>query len=111
MRGRWTSFDTPTTNAEFLTIPQPDRRALFYAMERYAEGDDVGFEVKDYGDGLLMIKKRGPAGRCLFFSHDSEEKLLVALLAYKKESDEAPKNLLESARERRGRYLESQRRS
>lgn len=55
-----------------------------------------------------MIKATNhTSGRCLFFTIDTEEPTkLVALLAYKKESDEAPESLIRTARERRGRYLE-----
>jgi len=88
------------------TIPQPDRGLLFFAMQRFARGDDAGFTLKDYGDGLLMLKKKGRSGRSLFFTYDENDKAkLVLLLAYKKESDEAPESLVRTARERRGRYI------
>lgn len=53
VRRKWTSFDRTATNAEFLTIPQPNRRLLFFAMERYERDMGAGYWVKDYGDGLL----------------------------------------------------------
>ena len=78
-------------------------------MQRYAKGDEAGFTVRDYGEGLLMIKKDGLSGRCLFFTYDEiDPTRLVALLAYKKEGDEAPRHILDAARERRGRYIEAQ---
>ena len=78
-------------------------------MERYADGIDAGWTVKNYGDGLFMIKAKGQRnGRCLFFTIDEvEPRKLVALLFYKKESQDAPAHLVETARERRGIYLES----
>ena len=78
-------------------------------MERWAKESEGGYVVKGYGDGLLMIKAtNGRSGRCLFFTLDEEDPTLaIALLGYKKESDEAPKNLVAAARERRGRYVRS----
>jgi hypothetical protein len=61
-RGRWTNFDDDTLVAEMRAIPQPDRGLLFFAMERYAKGDEAGFTLKDYGDDLFMLKKRGRSG-------------------------------------------------
>jgi len=109
-RGTWTNFDDEVLVAEMRTIPQPDRGLLFFAMERYAKGDEAGFVVKDYGGDLFMLKKRGRSGRSLFFTYDETDRTkLVLLLAYKKESDEAPDHLIEAARSRRGRYIEARR--
>ncbi len=106
-RGQWVNFDDDILVAEMRTIPQPDRGLLFFAMQRFAQGDDAGFTVKDYGDDLFMLKKKGRSGRSLFFTYDERDRTsLVLLLAYKKESDEAPPNLIRTARERRGHYLE-----
>jgi hypothetical protein len=96
--------------AECASIAQPDRGALFHAQDRYAKGEDAGFVVKDYSGGLLMLKKARMAGRCLFFPfEEAGEIYLIFLLAFKKESDEAPAHLIETARERRGNYIESRR--
>lgn len=85
MARKWTSFDRATTDAEFRTIPDQDVADLFKATNR-------------------------TSGRCLFFTIAEEDPTLaVALLGYKKESDEAPKHLVKVARERRGRYLASRR--
>lgn len=102
MARRWESFHEPTTTAEFLSIPQPAQAALKYAMERYAKGQDVGWMVKDYGGGLSMLKPRNrTAGRCLFTARpEGGTERLIALLFYKKESDEAPNALIEAARKR-----------
>lgn len=71
-------------------------------MKAYRLELETGFVVKSYGDGLMMIKAANrTAGRCLFFMVSGEDSdSLVALLAYKKESDEAPKRVLETALER-----------
>ena len=107
-RGRWINCDDATLVAEMRTIPQPDRGLLFFSMDRYAKGDDAGFVLKSYGDGLLMLKKDKRSGRCLFFTHSPDDaRTLVLLRAYKKEKDDAPAHLIDAARERMRRYLES----
>lgn len=81
------------------------------AMGRYGGDLPGGFAIKSYGDGLYMIKStNASSGRCLFFTIHrlGGVERLVALLFYKKESDEAPTRLVAVARERRGRYLEEQ---
>jgi len=109
-RGTWTNFDDEILVGEMRTIPQPDRGLLFFAMQRFAQGDEAGFTLKDYGGDLFMLKKKGRSGRSLFFTYDEADRTkLVLLLAYKKESDEAPDSLIRAARERRGRYIEKQR--
>ena len=106
-RGKWINYDDAILVAEMRTIPQPDRGLLFFAMERYAKGDDAGFVSKSYGDGLLMLKKDRHAGRSLFFAYDPDRSAtLVLLLAYKKEKDDAPAALVSTARERMSRYIE-----
>jgi len=108
-RGTWINFDDKILVAEMRTIPQPDRGLLFFTMQRFAQGDEAGFSLKDYGDDLFMLKKKGRSGRSLFFTYDEMDGTkLVLLLAYKKESDEAPENLIRTARERRGRYIDKQ---
>ena len=110
MRGRCRNFDTSTIVSECGKIPQPDRGALFHAQDRYAKGENAGFVVKDYGGGLLMLKKARMAGRCLFFPYEEEgEVYLIFLLAYKKEADEAPSHLIDAARQRRANFIESRR--
>jgi len=67
------------------------------------------YKVKNYGGGLLMIKSSNRAqGRCLFFTlvESDDVETLVALLAYKKESQEAPKQVIETARARLRRFRE-----
>lgn len=102
MGGKWESFNEVVTTTEFLTIPQPDQGALKYAMERYGKGQNVGWVLKNYGDGLMMLKaKNRSAGRCLFFMiSETDPARFVALLFYKKESDEAPAHIMETARQR-----------
>lgn len=62
-----------------------------------------GFVVKSYGDGLMMIKAANHTqGRCLFFTVREEQgdEVLTALVAYKKETQEAPERVIETARKR-----------
>lgn len=109
-RGKWGNYDDATLVAEMRTIPQPDRGLLFFSMERYAKGDEAGFVLKSYGEGLLMPKKDKRSGRSLFFAYDPDERTtLVLLLAYKKEKDEVPAQLIDAARTRMRRYLEARR--
>ena len=106
MARKWTSFHSDTTNAELSVIPQPHRAALYAAMSAYAQDLPIRYVVKPYGDGLMMIKaSNGTAGRCLFF-HDSESGALicVAVLFYKKESDEVPQRILSTAKARMNEY-------
>ena len=110
-RGAFVNYHTETLVGELATIPQPDRGALYLAMDRYAKGDRTGFTLRNYGAGLLMVKKDRLSGRALF-SHDEETgPRPVLLLAYKKESDEAPSHIIVTARERRGRWIEARRRN
>ncbi len=88
---------------EFRAIPSTDLADLFGAMKAYRQELDGGFTIKRYGDGLMMIKANNRSqGRCLFFSlkEDDGVEVLTALLAYKKETNEVPKRLLDTARDR-----------
>jgi len=77
-------------------------------MKKYADNEPSGWVVKDYGAGLFMIKAANQTqGRCLFFTVRPQETVgqasteeLVALLAYKKETQEAPDQMIETARQR-----------
>ena len=65
----WISFDYSVTNREFAELPSRDAASLFRAMKRYAIDERPGWIVKDYGEGLLMIKAANQTqGRCLFFT-------------------------------------------
>ena len=77
-------------------------------MERFAKDENVGWTIKNYGDGLHMLKAgNGTAGRCLFFvANQHRPPRLIALLFYKKESRDAPTNLLETARHRMKAFIE-----
>ena len=65
---------------------------------------------KNYGGGLLMLKKNRTSGRLLFSNDPECGPRPVSLLFYKKESDEAPAHLIATARERRGRWIEARKR-
>ncbi len=99
MERRWSSFDRETTNKEFATIPIDDRVRLFEAMKLYRLDARIGYVIKNYGEGLMMLKPTSGAGRCLFFCEPTETgQELVALLAYKKEWQKAPEQLVRMAR-------------
>ena len=92
---------------EFLDLPRESARDLKWATENYQSGRDANFTVKNYGKDLLMIKGSGQ-GRCLFFGREvvDDVELLIARLIYKKESQEVPKRILTTARDRLARYKE-----
>lgn len=102
------SFDPEITNAELETIPYPDRGALYQAMSAFAEGLDIKHVVKNYSDGLMMLKaSNGTSGRCLFFCQQVGDTIrAIALLFYKKETQDAPKHLIEAARKRKSSFQE-----
>lgn len=102
---KWIPFDQDTLFKEFKKLPKQAFLDLTYAMESYAADLKSGYVVDHYGQGLLMIKDDSKgSGRCLFFAvrkHDDQE-VLTMLLVYKKESQEAPKRVIETARKRMG---------
>lgn len=82
---------------------------LFEAMKLYRLDVGIGYTIKNYGDGLLMIKPKDGQGRCLFFTEielDGQIEL-VALLSYKKESQKLPEQHKRIALQRRETYLEN----
>lgn len=104
----WSSFDSSVTDREFAALNVDDRVSLFEAMKLYRMDAGVGYVVKSYGQGILMIKPKAGQGRCLFFGVvETQGSLeLVALLAYKKESQKVPRRLLDLASERMRQYKE-----
>lgn len=89
-------------------------------MKAYVTDEVDKCVVKNYGDGLHMIKARGQGqGRCLYFTRviepiargpDGEQvENLVALLFYKKETQDVPSHVLETARARRRKALNCRR--
>ena len=80
-------------------------------MKAYVSDEEGKCVVKNYGDGLYMIKDRSRGqGRCLYYtrivsavnrgSEVERTENLAALLFYKKETQEAPGHVLETARAR-----------
>ena len=109
MRRKFEAFNQEVINEEFMALPVKDASALKLAMKRYQNDEAVGYRVKNYGDGLLMIHGSGKdQGRCLFFKKElvadsttgELRERLVALLIYKKESMEVPARVMETARRR-----------
>lgn len=113
---QWLSFDRDTLDQEFRALPRKDMIDLFEAMKAYRMEVETGWVVKNYGNGLLMIKPSNKgAGRCLFFAVRSVSRggqnveELIALLAYKKESQDVPKAHIRTARSRMSQYEEEKR--
>ena len=102
MRRKFEPFDAETIKREFLALPSEDASSLKFAMESYQWDLGTGYVVKNYGQGLYMIKDSSHGqGRCLFFrTVAGQPERLVALLIYKKESQEAPARVIETARKR-----------
>ena len=70
-------------------------------MLAFREDKGICYEVEDYGDGLKRIRRRGRSqGRCLFFPEVESKNsvLLVGLMFYKKETQKAPAQKIETAR-------------
>ena len=86
-----------------LAVREEDRRKLKFAMASYASDIGANDRLENYGDGLMMItdSSRGQ-GRCLFFTvaNVDGEEVLTALLVYKKETQRAPRRLLDTALQR-----------
>ena len=109
MTRHWKSFDSRVTDKEFLSLPIDDRVSLFEAMKLYRLDAGIGYVVKSYGDDLKMIKPKDGQGRCIFFTevHQGDHVELVALLAYKKESQKLPDSVRRLALQRKQTYLGS----
>lgn len=99
---RWRAFDRETIDKEMRALPKEAYHKLSEAMLAYRLDTRIGYVVRNYGDGLMMVKDDSHgAGRCLFFTIHEEAgvDVLVALLVYK-ESEEAPKRVIDAARRR-----------
>lgn len=97
-----------TINREFLSLSDHDAATLKTAMKNYQLDTGVGYTVRNYGEGLWMLKDSGRAqGRCLFFQRQvvADKERLVAVLVYKKESQEIPARILRTAKERMRQWL------
>jgi phage-related protein len=103
VKRKWRPFDERIIRTEFRKLASNDWFRLTAAMRAYAKDLGIGYEVKSYGGGLMMVKDSGAQGRCLFFTvrkdYDGSE-TLTALLIYKKESQEAPERIIELAKKR-----------
>ncbi|MGV3616128.1 MAG: hypothetical protein ACO1SV_12405 [Fimbriimonas sp.] len=109
MRRKFEPFDPQIVRREFFSLPEDDATALRVAMKSYQIDLGTGYEVKNYGGGLIMLKDRSRGqGRCLFFRKElvvdaatgEEWERLVVVLVYKKESMEVPARVLDTARAR-----------
>ena len=106
----WKSFDKRITDKEFQSLAIDDRIGLFEAMKLFALDASIGYTVKNYGEGLMMVKPKDGQGRCLFFTQIEKagQLELIALLAYKKEGQKLPISVRRTAFARKKSYLENQ---
>jgi phage-related protein len=104
----WKSFDQDVTNKEFRDLPIDDLIGLFEAMKLFRYDLGIGYVIKNYGDGLMMIKAKHGQGRCLFFTIveviGTQE--LIVLTSYKKETQNLPDSVKRLAVQRMRLYLE-----
>ena len=115
MRRKFSSFDEGVTDKEFFSLPDRDQAKLASILEQYEITEESNTRpaiVKDYGEGLYMIRHERAAyqGRCLFFKNgeiNGIEQLMI-LVFYKKESDAVPKRILDRAVSRMMRIKERQ---
>jgi phage-related protein len=95
-------FDRETIVGELSTLESVHRGKLFFAMECYAKRDELGHAgpalVKRYGGGIEMIRHQDNEyqGRLLFYEGDA----YIILVAYKKETEDVPRRILETAHAR-----------
>lgn len=103
MSKKFVPFDADVIRKELLSLPVEDHKSLTLAMASYQKDLDSGYRISNYGDGLKMITDSGHGqGRGLFFAETEEG--LILLLVYKKETQRAPKSVIETARGRKKRY-------
>jgi len=115
MRRKFSSFDEGVTDKEFFSLPERDQAKLASILEQYEMTEESNTRpaiVKDYGEGLYMIRHERAAyqGRCLFFRYGvvSGVEQLMIVAFYKKESDSIPKQILDRAVTRMKRFKETQ---
>lgn len=99
---KFRAFDQTIINRELADLSRDDFADLRLAMHRYQLGIELGYTVKAYEGGLMMIKG-SRQGRCLWFHEGDFEdgvRILTALLVYKKESQEVPERVLRTAKAR-----------
>lgn len=109
MKRKFEPFDAETIKKEFFAVPEPDASNLKAAMSLYQRDAGIGYEIKNYGEGLMMLKATNRSqGRNLFFVSETtvdaetgeQTERLIVVLIYKKESQEAPARIIETARRR-----------
>ena len=98
MGRKFRPFDLDTIRKEFEALSHDDFLDLTHAMKLLQDEAGIGYTVKDYGNGLKMVKG-SRQGRCLWTEHESGL-VMVAVLVYKKESEETPKHIMDTARSR-----------
>lgn len=97
------AFDEKRIAKELDDLPRHDRAKLVAALEAFEDGEEAGWSVKLYGDGLKMITDSGRGqGRCLFFFEVDGDAVIVKI--YKKETQDVPKAVLATALRRKKEY-------
>jgi hypothetical protein len=112
VRRRFVPFDTATITSEFDRLPEVDRLQLLRVMARF-EAEPQSFRpalVSKYEDNLWRIRHENPrySGRAIFSigpvvgdveTGESVQSLRL-LVVYKKEGNDVPKRVLDTARRR-----------
>ena len=57
---KFEAFDQATINEEFLALTRADFRDLTHAMAQFQRGEESGYAVKNYGDGLMIDQGKPP---------------------------------------------------
>jgi|GEM_PF-1710799 len=105
---KFIAYDAETINEELLSLSKADFLDLTLAMEYFQNASEAKYTVKNYDDGLMMIKGNRQ-GRCLwFFKGETVDgiEILIVVLVYKKETQRVPSKVLETARSRMAMYRE-----
>lgn len=114
MRREFIPFDESIIRKEFLALPDLDRAKMLALIEHYQQcgfGNPSPAQVDDYGGGLYRLRhvKQAYQGRLIFFATDRVAgfERLVILVVFKKQSQDLPQKVLETARYRKKQWEES----
>lgn len=101
MSRKFEPFDERIIRKEFWELNTQDFLDLTEAMKNYQLETGVGYTIDNYGEVLMIKGSR--QGRGLFFT--MVEGRVVLLLVYKKESQKAPKRVIDIAVSRKKEFL------
>lgn len=99
-------FDEKIIQKELDRLPAQETERLLRALDAYRNGYESGFRIKDYKlHGICMITDSGSGqGRALYIIEDGLGRSVV-LKVYKKEAQKVDKTALETAIQRKRKYL------